>query len=143
MPFLVTFIHQTRWKELANFQQVGDSPHPPSRENPDLIRCPSIEKWKPPSEKWFLENPNFENCYQYVFQFLMLYLAASWPTLGHYQEKCLTHQILITSFLSIFKGYCEPCNEPLLVNQVMLSPCIDSSPTPTKFLRATFGKATP
>ena len=101
-------------------------------------------KMKAPFWKMIPWKPNFWKLLSiYVFHFLMLHLAAPWPTLGHYQEKCLTHQVWTTSFLSIFKGYCEPCNEPLLVNQAMLSPCIHSSPTSTKFLRAPFGRATP
>ena len=51
-------------------------------------------------------NGYFQKC---VF-FFIFYLAAPQPTLGHFQENCLTHFMLISAFkICIWpEGYCEP-----------------------------------
>ena len=44
--------------------------------------------------------------------FFNCYLAAPWPTLGHYWGGSLTHLMVITCILHIQpEGHWEPCNE--------------------------------
>ena len=91
------------WGGMSIFSAGRWLPPSPQQGKPWPNQMSLHWKMKAPFWKMIPWKPNFWKLLSiYVFHFLMLHLAASWPTLGHYQEKCLTHQVLTTTFLSIF-----------------------------------------